>query len=245
LKYPPANFRLRPVCAKQVPLVGGASTAHPAAERHSRRCASLKGIQQQQGGPVYGVDTEAGRMLHYADQFEFMHIPFGEPYGSLDYLAVIRAALKHNTTGKRPTVIIDSMSHEHEGPGGMLELHDQTATRMATYDGKFDPKKYERVKMLAWAEPKSEAPGADQRHVERGGELYPVLPRQGKQRAGAEAGGRARTVGPTPKPRWSTKVSCPSAATISFTNAPCRRAVDARGQGRAHVVIRSWWAKHA
>jgi hypothetical protein len=94
-------------------------------------------------------------MLHYADQFAFNHIPFGEPFGSLDYLAVVKAALKHNTTGKRPTVIIDSMSHEHEGPGGMLDLHDQTATRMATWDGKFDPKKYERIKMLAWGDPKA------------------------------------------------------------------------------------------
>jgi len=93
-------------------------------------------------------------MLHYADQFDFQHIPFGEPYGSLDYLAAIRFALGHNKTGKRPTVIIDSASHEHEGPGGMIDLQDQIARRMATVNGAFDAKKYERIKMLAWAEPK-------------------------------------------------------------------------------------------
>jgi ABC-type dipeptide/oligopeptide/nickel transport system ATPase subunit len=154
LEIPTRQFQIAPGVRKQVPLWWG--LYGPSGGGKTFTALRLaKGIQQVQGGPVYGVDTEAGRMLHYADQFDFMHIPFGEPYGSLDYLAVIRAALKHNTTGKRPTVIIDSMSHEHEGPGGMLELHDQTATRMATYDGKFDAKKYERVKMLAWADPKA------------------------------------------------------------------------------------------
>lgn len=36
-----------------------------------------------------------------------------------------------------------------------MELQDQIARRMATYDGQFDAKKFERVKMLAWAEPKA------------------------------------------------------------------------------------------
>jgi hypothetical protein len=47
-------------------------------------------------------------------------------------------------------VIVDSMSHEHEGPGGMVDLHDQIVDRMAGNDYA----KRERVKMLAWSEPK-------------------------------------------------------------------------------------------
>jgi hypothetical protein len=42
------------------------------------------------------------------------------------------------------------MSHEHEGPGGMVDLHDQIALRMSGGDAA----KRERVKMLAWSEPK-------------------------------------------------------------------------------------------
>jgi hypothetical protein len=116
--------------------------------------ALAEGIRSVQGGPIYCIDTEAKRALHYADKFDFIHVPFEPPYGSLDYLAAIQFALKDNTSGKRPTIIIDSMSHEHEGAGGMMELQDQIATRMATVNGQFDAKKYERVKMLAWGEPK-------------------------------------------------------------------------------------------
>jgi hypothetical protein len=154
LELPKRDFHIAPAVRQHVPLWIGLYGPSGGGKTYTAERLA-KGIQEVQGGPIYGVDTEAGRMLHYADQFEFMHIPFGEPYGSLDYLAVIRAALKHNTTGKRPTVIIDSMSHEHEGPGGMLDTHDKKATSMATYNGEFDAKKYERVKMLAWADPKA------------------------------------------------------------------------------------------
>jgi hypothetical protein len=114
------------------------------------------GIQQVQGGEIYGVDTEAKRMLHYADKFQFHHTPFEPPYGSLDYIVAIQHVLSlGRRTGKRPTIIIDSMSHEHEGPGGMLETQDAIVRRMATdAQGNFDAKKAERVKMLAWSEPK-------------------------------------------------------------------------------------------
>ena len=154
LELPQRQFQIVPAVRQQVPLWWG--LYGPSGGGKTFTALRLaKGIQEVQGGPIYGVDTEAGRMLHYADQFQFNHIPFGEPYGSLDYLAVIRAALAHNKTGKRPTVIIDSMSHEHEGPGGMLAMHDAEVTRMATWDGKFDPKKADRVKMLAWGKPKA------------------------------------------------------------------------------------------
>lgn len=154
LELPTRTFDITPAERKQVPLWIGLFGPSGGGKTYTAlRLAT--GIASVQGGPIYGVDTEAGRMLHYADQFKFNHMPFGEPFGSLDYLSAIHAALKHNTSGKRPTVIVDSMSHEHEGPGGMLALHDETATRMATWDGQFDPKKYERIKMLAWSDPKA------------------------------------------------------------------------------------------
>src|SRR5689334_3112922 len=48
------------------------------------------GIAEVTGGDVYVVDTEAGRALHYADRFKFQHMPFEAPFGSLDYLQVVR-----------------------------------------------------------------------------------------------------------------------------------------------------------
>jgi len=100
-----------------------------------------KGIQSVVGGDIVGIDTEGRRMLHYADRFKFRHMPFPAPFGSLDYLAAIRQAVK--TGGK--TIIVDSMSHEHEGPGGLLDYWESEIDRMAGDDWA----KRERVKMLA------------------------------------------------------------------------------------------------
>lgn len=82
-----------------------------------------KGIARVQPGPVYGIDTEnkGTRMLELADKFDFIHMPFEAPFGSLDYLAAIQQAASE---GAR-TVIVDSMSHEHEGEGGCLWLAAQ------------------------------------------------------------------------------------------------------------------------
>lgn len=105
------------------------------------------GIQRVTGGDIYGVDTEARRMLHYADNFKFKHVPFSAPFGSLDYLDVLRFCVAR---GAR-VIIVDSMSHEHEGPSGMLDLQEKELDRLAGDDWS----KRERVKMLAWQRPKA------------------------------------------------------------------------------------------
>lgn len=106
-----------------------------------------KGVQSVVGGDVFGIDTEARRMLHYADLFSFKHVPFAAPFGALDYLEVLRWCVKQG--GK--VIIVDSMSHEHEGPGGLLDYHEKELDRL----GGDDYAKRERVKMLAWQKPKA------------------------------------------------------------------------------------------
>lgn len=105
------------------------------------------GIQTVYGGDIYVVDTEQRRSLHYSDKFKFKHVPFGEPFGALDYREVLRYCKKQGAG----VVIIDSASHEHDGPGGMLEQHEAELTRMA---GATDYAKRERMTMLAWQKPK-------------------------------------------------------------------------------------------
>lgn len=104
------------------------------------------GFQRVIGGDIFGIDTESNRMKHYADQFRFRHVPFGAPFSPLDYLAAIDHCVKKGAK----TIIIDSMSHEHEGPGGILEMHEQEVQRLS----RGDADKAERVKMLAWSRPK-------------------------------------------------------------------------------------------
>jgi len=115
------------------------------------------GIQLVTGGDIGAIDTESKRMLHYADipsfsdkskTFKFQHLPFGAPFSPLDYLAAIEHFYKKGVK----TIIVDSMSHEHEGAGGVLEMHESELDRIAGND--WD--KRNRAAMLAWAKPKAE-----------------------------------------------------------------------------------------
>lgn len=106
------------------------------------------GIQRVSGGEIFVVDTESRRALHYADQFRFRHVPFGAPFSPSDYLGALEYCAGKGAT----TVIVDSMSHEHEGPGGVLEMHEAEIERLS--QGKED--KVDKVKMLAWSRPKQE-----------------------------------------------------------------------------------------
>jgi len=105
------------------------------------------GIQSVSGGDIYFIDTESKRALHYADKFKFKHVPFGAPFGSLDYLAALQWAAGQGAG----VIVVDSMSHEHEGPGGMIDLHDQIVDRMAGDNYA----KRNAVQMVAWSEPKA------------------------------------------------------------------------------------------
>lgn len=106
------------------------------------------GIQRIVGGDIWGIDTESNRMLHYADKFKFRHVPFAAPFGPLDYLA----AIQHCVNKGAKTIIVDSMSHEHEGPGGVLESHQAEMMRLSEL-WRCPP---EKAQMAAWAKPKSE-----------------------------------------------------------------------------------------
>lgn len=83
------------------------------------------GMQRVIGGRIKFIDTESKRALQYADIFDFDHFSFDAPYSSLRYLEVLRAAAE--TPGP---IIVDSMSHEHEGDGGYIDLHDHEVQRL-------------------------------------------------------------------------------------------------------------------
>jgi hypothetical protein len=85
-------------------------------------------------------------MKHYADFFRFRHVPFAAPFGSLDYLECLQYCVGKGAG----VVIVDSTSHEHEGPGGMVDLHDSILDKMAGNDWG----KRQACNMLAWSEPK-------------------------------------------------------------------------------------------
>lgn len=114
------------------------------------------GIVRVFGGKIAVIDSEAERARHYAPllghvasppkSFDFLHLPFGAPFGSMDYLAAIKQCAAAGAT----VAIVDSFSHEHESIGGVLEQFEEELERLS----KGDQLKAERVKMLAWKKPK-------------------------------------------------------------------------------------------
>lgn len=105
------------------------------------------GIQSVVGGDIFGVDTEAGRMKHYADKFAFRWVEFKAPFGADRY----EKAMLYCVGRGAKTIIIDSTSHMHEGEGGLLEQHAAETKRLAKAWNTTEAK----AQMSAWIEPKA------------------------------------------------------------------------------------------
>ena len=146
MSLPERKFEAFPAVRSRVPLLVGLVGPSSSGKTKSALLISA-GIQSVVGGEVYGIDTESRRMAHYADEHKFQHVEFGAPFGSLDYLTAIRFCVEKGAK----TVIVDSMSHEHDSPGGMIDFQEKEVDRL----GGDDWAKRERVKMLAWQKPKA------------------------------------------------------------------------------------------
>lgn len=133
---------VREACGVLVSIVGPSSSGKTYS---AMRIAT--GIQRTVGGDIDVIDTENGRALYYADRFKFNHIRFGAPFSPLDYLDAVRFSARRGAK----TVVIDSASHEHEGPGGVLEWHDEETDRLMKAWGVSEGK----AQLAAWGEPKA------------------------------------------------------------------------------------------
>lgn len=100
------------------------------------------------GGPVGFCDTEHGRSLYYADEFSFLHLELKEPFTPKRFEA---AAVTSQKAG-HAVWVCDSFSHEHTGPGGVLDMFNDELQRMT----KGDLSKQDAMKYTAWIKPKME-----------------------------------------------------------------------------------------
>lgn len=75
--------------------------------------------------PFAVIDTEAGRALHYADQFNFKHADFAPPFTPERYLEAVKAAEKAGFEA----IVIDSMSHEFDGQGGIMDMAEASSVK--------------------------------------------------------------------------------------------------------------------
>ena len=141
------QFHSKPATREECPLIISVVGQSGSGKTYSGlRLAS--GIARARGGDVVVIDTEALRALAYADKFKFQHIPFCAPFGPRDYKAAIQYALTLNPG----CILVESMTHEHSGEGGVLWQHDDYLDRKANDDWKAR----ERLNLLAWKEPKAQ-----------------------------------------------------------------------------------------
>lgn len=78
-----------------------------------------KGIQQAKGGDIWGIDSE-NRMHEYGDQFVFQRVALRPAFSPQRYQGAIQYAYDN---GAR-IILVDSMSDEHDGEGGLLDMHE-------------------------------------------------------------------------------------------------------------------------
>jgi hypothetical protein len=137
------SFQFKPAIRESVGLLIGLAGGTGSGKTFSamRLAAGIAGDK-----PFAVIDTEARRSLHYADQFRFDAGDLAAPFSPQSYAEAILAA----DAAKYPVIVVDSMSHEWAGEGGVLEMHEAELDRM----GGEDYKKREAVKMAAWIRPK-------------------------------------------------------------------------------------------
>lgn len=75
------------------------------------------------GGKVAVIDTEHGSASLYCDLLDFDVMELTAPYSPERYIAAIRDA----EAGGYDTLIIDSITHEWNGTGGMLQINEKLA----------------------------------------------------------------------------------------------------------------------
>lgn len=155
IEIPQVDFELRPATRKALWIwlaVYGPSGS-------GKTCSLLRlatGMREVCGGEIDVVDTENHRAERYApkvpgakepDTFIFRHGDLTAPFDPLRYYACVKKCVD---TGAR-IVIVDSMSHEHTGEGGVLEQHATQAAHLAE-KWRSTP---EKVSQSAWIVPKA------------------------------------------------------------------------------------------
>ena len=98
------------------------------------------GIAEATGTKVGAIDTENGRMLHYADAFPSVreYAELEAPFRPLAYAEAIEGMEKRGCG----VIVVDSMSHEWAGDGGCLDWQEE------------EMRGEESRRMTAWIKPK-------------------------------------------------------------------------------------------
>jgi AAA domain len=139
------TFSFRPAVREKTPLIIGIAGPTKSGKTYSAHRLA-QGLAN--GGKVAMLNAEGARGHQYADKFSYLASDIEPPYSPKRYTEALLAAKELNPS----VLIVDSASHMHDGPGGMLEFHDAELDRMAGDDYK----KRDRMTWTAWIKPKAD-----------------------------------------------------------------------------------------
>lgn len=145
-------YEFRPAVRENVGLL--ISLASPSGAGKTLSAMKLaKGICGDE--PFAVIDTEARRSLHYADSFRFDFVDLKPPFTPDAYTEAVAAAEAHGYKA----IITDSMSHEHAGEGGVLDMQEAELNELVRRasergDNREEWKLREAYNQLSWQKPK-------------------------------------------------------------------------------------------
>jgi hypothetical protein len=90
------------------------------------------------------IDSENGSANLYAHLGDYNVLPLEAPFTPEKYIEAIRASHSHGAK----VIVIDSISHEWEGQGGVLDIHSNMPGNSFTNWGKLTPRHNAFVQML-------------------------------------------------------------------------------------------------
>lgn len=137
------SYTFRPAVREKTPLIIGIAGPTKSGKTYS---ALRLATGLANGGTIAMINAEGMRGHQYADKFKYVTCDLNQPFRPFAYTDALKAA----ASIKPAVVIIDSVSHMHDGPGGVLEWHEEILDEMA---GK-DRAKRDKCTFTAWVKPK-------------------------------------------------------------------------------------------
>jgi hypothetical protein len=138
MNAPVRQFEAKQAVLDEVPLLIGI-IGPPGGGKTFSALRLATGMRKVRPGPIVLIDTERGRASKYAKDFDFLRVPFDPPFVPADFLQAVKAQLPLNPAA----IIVDSLSDEHEGEGGVLDWHDHMIPQMGGNE------------WAAWSKPKA------------------------------------------------------------------------------------------
>jgi hypothetical protein len=141
------TFTFRPAVRESTPVLIGLAGPSGGGKTYSalRLARGLVGPE----GKIAFIDTEARRALHYASKFKFDHGEMGPPFTPERMREAFEAAEQY--VGPMGAIVIDSMSHEYSGDGGLQEIAQEELERLSGGN----PKRMEALVAPSWKVPKT------------------------------------------------------------------------------------------